>query len=116
MLLVISFVFLAASSYASTPTILAVSPSEAPNNFDATIVITGTDFEVVVSGTVVLTAPVVRLSASPGSIRHTGRHLGADTRGVLADLGRGVEEIDALIASGAAVAADDDRSGSAGRG
>ncbi|MGI9539008.1 MAG: CaiB/BaiF CoA transferase family protein [Miltoncostaeaceae bacterium] len=67
-------------------------------------------------GEMTMTAPVVRLSASPGSIRYTGRHLGADTRDVLADLGRGAAEIDALIVSGAAVAADDDRSGSAGRG
>lgn len=57
-------------------------------------------------GGMTMTAPVVRLSASPGVIRHTGRHLGADTRDVLADLGRGAQEIDGLIESGTAVAAD----------
>jgi photosystem II stability/assembly factor-like uncharacterized protein len=44
-----------------SPTVLAVSPNEAPNNLDTTIVITGTGFQAVVSGTQVLTSPVVSL-------------------------------------------------------
>ena len=34
-----------------------------------------------------MTAPVVRLSETPGTIRFTGRHLGADTREVLPSWG-----------------------------
>lgn len=55
-------------------------------------------------GTLTMTAPVVRLSDTPGAIRFPGRHLGADTREVLRELGRSEEEIDALVAEGAAVA------------
>lgn len=54
-------------------------------------------------GRLTMTAPVVRLSDTPGTIRSTGRHLGADTREVLAELGRTPEEIDRLEAEGAAV-------------
>lgn len=54
-------------------------------------------------GTLTMTAPVVRLSDTPGSIRFTGRHLGADTREVLAELGHTPDEIDRLEADGAAV-------------
>ncbi len=49
------------SSQAGSLMILGTSPSAAPNNFDTTIVITGTDFQVTVSGSLVLTAPTVRL-------------------------------------------------------
>ena len=54
-------------------------------------------------GTLTMTAPVVRLSETPGEIRFTGRHLGADTRAVLAELGHPPEEIERLTAAGAAV-------------
>ncbi|HMN99974.1 MAG TPA: CoA transferase [Miltoncostaeaceae bacterium] len=53
-------------------------------------------------GAVVMTAPVVRLSDSPGAIRFTGRHLGADTREVLLELGLADAEVDALVEDGAA--------------
>ncbi|MDX6556949.1 MAG: hypothetical protein QOD86_3144 [Miltoncostaeaceae bacterium] len=56
-------------------------------------------------GRLTMAAPAVRLSASPGSIRFPGRHLGADTREVLRELGRSDAEIAAMEASGAAVAA-----------
>jgi photosystem II stability/assembly factor-like uncharacterized protein len=61
LLFALMLVLLASNSYASSPAILAVSPAEAPNNFDATIVISGAGFQVVMSGTSVLTAPAVRL-------------------------------------------------------
>ena len=54
-------------------------------------------------GDMVMTAPVVRLSDSPGAIRFAGRHLGADTREVLRELGLADGDIDALVADGAAV-------------
>jgi crotonobetainyl-CoA:carnitine CoA-transferase CaiB-like acyl-CoA transferase len=54
-------------------------------------------------GTLTMTAPVVRLSDTPGEIRFPGRHLGADTREVLAELGRSPEEIARLVAEGVAV-------------
>jgi hypothetical protein len=44
-----------------TPTVLAVYPNEAPNNLDVTLVITGADFQAVLSGTSVLTSPNVTL-------------------------------------------------------
>ena len=56
-------------------------------------------------GTLTMTSPVVRLSDTPGAIRFPGRPLGADTREVLAELGRSDEEIAALERSGAAVSA-----------
>ena len=56
-------------------------------------------------GTMTMTAPVVRLSETPAAIRFTGRRLGADTREVLAELGRSQDEIAALERSGAAVSA-----------
>ncbi len=37
-------------------------------------------------GTLTVAAPVPRLSETPGRIRHTGRHIGNDTRAVLKDL------------------------------
>ncbi len=54
-------------------------------------------------GTLLMTSPVVRLSDSPGAIRFPGRHLGADTREVLRELGRDDAAIDRLVADGAAV-------------
>jgi crotonobetainyl-CoA:carnitine CoA-transferase CaiB-like acyl-CoA transferase len=57
-------------------------------------------------GRMTMMAPAVRLSDTPGAIRFTGRHLGADTREVLAELGRTDEEIAALVAEGAAVCRD----------
>jgi crotonobetainyl-CoA:carnitine CoA-transferase CaiB-like acyl-CoA transferase len=56
-------------------------------------------------GEMVMTAPVVRLSESPGGIRFPGRHIGADTREVLLELGLGDGEVDALVAAGVAVCA-----------
>ena len=56
-------------------------------------------------GPLTMTAPVVRLSETPGAIRFTGRALGADTRAVLAELGRSAEEIARLEDAGAAVSA-----------
>lgn len=51
-------------------------------------------------GSLALTAPVPRLSESPGRIRHTGRHLGADTREVLRELARmSDDEIERLEAA-----------------
>jgi photosystem II stability/assembly factor-like uncharacterized protein len=46
---------------ASAPTVSAVSPALAPNNLDTTLVITGSGFGRVLSGTVVLTEPSVLL-------------------------------------------------------
>ncbi|MGD9697400.1 MAG: CaiB/BaiF CoA transferase family protein [Thermoleophilia bacterium] len=54
-------------------------------------------------GPITMTAPVVRLSDSPGAIRFPGRHLGQDTRAVLAELGHDEREIARLVESGAAV-------------
>jgi photosystem II stability/assembly factor-like uncharacterized protein len=48
-----------------TPTVLAVEPRQAPNNLDTTLVITGADFEAVVSGTTVVTPPAVSLGEAP---------------------------------------------------
>jgi crotonobetainyl-CoA:carnitine CoA-transferase CaiB-like acyl-CoA transferase len=56
-------------------------------------------------GTLTMTAPVVRLSETPGRIRFAGRPLGADTREVLGELGRSPEEIERLTVAGAAVCA-----------
>jgi crotonobetainyl-CoA:carnitine CoA-transferase CaiB-like acyl-CoA transferase len=56
-------------------------------------------------GTVTMTSPAVRLSDTPGAIRFTGRPLGADTREVLAELGRSDAEIARLEEAGAAVCA-----------
>ena len=56
-------------------------------------------------GALTMTAPVVRLSETPGSIRFTGRGLGADTRAVLAELGRSPAEVARLEDAGAAVSA-----------
>jgi crotonobetainyl-CoA:carnitine CoA-transferase CaiB-like acyl-CoA transferase len=56
-------------------------------------------------GTLTMTSPVVRLSETPGAIRFTGRRLGADTRAVLAELGRSDDEIARLEGAGAAVCA-----------
>ena len=55
-------------------------------------------------GRVTMMAPAVRLSRTPGAIRFPGRHLGADTRGVLEELGYDADLIDRLIADGVAVA------------
>ena len=51
-------------------------------------------------GPVILAGVVPKLSRTPGSVRWTGRKVGADTRAVLrGDLGMTEAEIDALIAS-----------------
>ena len=57
-------------------------------------------------GPITMMAPVVRLSESPAQIRFPGRHLGADTEEVLAELGRSPEEIAALVAATAATTLD----------
>ncbi len=52
-------------------------------------------------GTVAMAVPVPRMSATPGAVRHAGRHVGQDTRRVLADVaGYDSAEIDALEAAG----------------
>lgn len=52
-------------------------------------------------GTVTMHAPVPRLSATPGQIRHAGRPLGADNAGVYGDeLGLSAEELARLAAAG----------------
>lgn len=53
-------------------------------------------------GRLTMAAPAVRLSETPGGIRFPARHLGADTREVLGELGRSDEEIARMEASGAA--------------
>jgi crotonobetainyl-CoA:carnitine CoA-transferase CaiB-like acyl-CoA transferase len=58
------------------------------------------------AGALTMTAPVVRLSDSPGEIRFPGRPLGADTREVLLELGRTPGEIARLEDEGAAVCRD----------
>ena len=50
-------------------------------------------------GTTVQAGIVPKLSRTPGSIRHTGPEIGADTREVLKEIGLSAEQIDALIAS-----------------
>ena len=54
-------------------------------------------------GQITMTTPVSGLSRTPGTIRSAGRHLGADTRGVLGELGYTAGEIDAFEQSGVAV-------------
>ena len=44
----------------------------------------------------------VKLSDTPGAVRHAGPPAGRDTTSVLAEIGRSQEQIDALIATGAA--------------
>lgn len=55
-------------------------------------------------GRVTMTAPVVRLSRTPGEVRFAGRHLGADTRAVLAELGYPPDAVARLEAAGVVVA------------
>ena len=54
-------------------------------------------------GQVTMIAPAARLSRTPGSVRFPGRHLGADTREVLRELGYTDQEVDLLIENGVAV-------------
>lgn len=62
-------------------------------------------------GTVVTAGIVPKLSATPGSVRRTGRRLGEDTRQVLRDeLGLDDGDIDRLEAGGTVVGADSVRS------
>ncbi len=52
-------------------------------------------------GEVAMAAPVPRLSATPGTVRHAGRRIGQDTRRVLAELlGLGEADLDRLQAGG----------------
>ncbi len=55
--------------------------------------------------------PAIRFEGSPSGIRRGGSPLGADTREVLAEIGLGEEEIEAAVASGAAVAEEPVRVG-----
>ena len=55
--------------------------------------------------------PAIRFEGSPSSIRRGGSPLGADTCEVLAEIGIGEEEIEAALASGAAVAEEPVRAG-----
>lgn len=51
-------------------------------------------------GTVAMAAPVPRLSATPGNIRHAGKRVGQDTRRVLSEIaGLSTEELDRLEAT-----------------
>ena len=50
-------------------------------------------------GTLTVAAPVPRLSETPGRIRHTGRHIGHDTRAVLKDLAGVTEDYLAKLES-----------------
>lgn len=54
-------------------------------------------------GRVTMTAPVVRLSRTPARMPFPGRHLGADTPGVLAELGYSTDAIAALGQEGTVV-------------
>ena len=48
-----------------------------------------------------MAAPVPRLSATPGKVRHAGHRVGQDTRRVLVELlGMAQEEVDRLEAAG----------------
>jgi crotonobetainyl-CoA:carnitine CoA-transferase CaiB-like acyl-CoA transferase len=52
-------------------------------------------------GSVAMAVPVPRLSATPGAVRHAGRHVGQDTRRVLAEVaGLSAAELDRLEQSG----------------
>ena len=52
-------------------------------------------------GAVVMAAPVPRMSATPGRIRHAGKRVGQDTRRVLAEIaGLSTQELDRLEAAG----------------
>ena len=52
-------------------------------------------------GSIAMAVPVPRLSATPGLVRHAGRHIGQDTRRVLADVaGLSDEELDRLEKAG----------------
>ena len=52
-------------------------------------------------GSVAMAAVVPRLSETPGGIRHSGRHVGQDTRRVLAELlGLDGAQLDALVTAG----------------
>lgn len=64
-------------------------------------------------GRVTMMAPSVRLSRTPGEIRFTGRHLGADTRAVLTELGHSPQRIAAWEADGVVVTLPADPAGSA---
>jgi formyl-CoA transferase len=55
-------------------------------------------------GQVTMIAPAVRFSRTPGSVRFAGRHLGADTREVLHELGYTDEQVGSLIENGVVVA------------
>jgi crotonobetainyl-CoA:carnitine CoA-transferase CaiB-like acyl-CoA transferase len=66
-------------------------------------------------GTVSMAAPVPRLSATPGAVRHAGHRTGQDTRRVLAEvLGFSPERIDALAKAGV-IACDPHTDRAAGR-
>ena len=54
-------------------------------------------------GQITMTSPVTGLSRTPGTIRVAGRHLGADTRDVLAEIGYSEAEINDLESRGVAV-------------
>ena len=54
-------------------------------------------------GRVTMMAPAVRLSRTPGAVRFAGRHLGADTQGVLKELGHSPDEIAKLANDGVIV-------------
>jgi crotonobetainyl-CoA:carnitine CoA-transferase CaiB-like acyl-CoA transferase len=52
-------------------------------------------------GSVAMAAPVPRLSATPGRVRHAGHHIGQDTRRVLAEVaGYSAAEIEKLERAG----------------
>ena len=61
MVLIVLLTLLTATAAADSPIIDKINPAEVPNDFDVTMVLTGSSFQVVMSGSTVLTAPTISL-------------------------------------------------------